>query len=110
MSSGTEILKSFKEEYHPHLLRLPMELQPASTTHGVYSFTKMIPNTLARVEILLRHRALKPKADVDGRPVRNVQPLGVLCACMCWARISFEQSMEEAVRRCYSVINYDPAI
>ena len=63
------IRESFSEEYRPVLSILPFALQPSSTRHGQHSYTKLIGS--ARIEVLLRQRALKPKNTVDGSQIQT---------------------------------------
>lgn len=63
------IRESFSEPYRPTLALLPWCLQPSSSRHGQHSYTKMIGS--ARIEVLLRQRALKPKNKADGSQVQT---------------------------------------
>ena len=80
--SFEEITESFNVEYREVLAILPLALQPTSTRHGQHSFTKAVGK--ARIEILLRQKALKPKNHVDGTQIQTRSlPLGENVQAVC---------------------------
>lgn len=73
--------------------RLPSELYPTTVSHGQHSFT-VSPAGLgaARVEILLRQQAFKPKVNVSGVAVKSKS-------------ISWSSGVAEAWEKCKEFIN-----
>ncbi|CAE7252923.1 unnamed protein product [Symbiodinium natans] len=65
--SDDAILESFMEPYRELIERLPLPLFPRSTRHGLHSYTQ--PIRKAKVEVLLRQKALKPKTNMAGENI-----------------------------------------
>ena len=69
--ASKEVIESFRDEYRPHIMKLPKELQPTSTVHGVHSYTVQVgPEGRGKVEVLLRHQSFKPKIGFKGEVVK----------------------------------------
>ena len=76
LSCSWQVVNSFEDEYKDIIQSLPDELKPQSTTHGKHSFTTSVEG-LGRIEVLLRQRALKPKATPSGKPIKAKSTLNV---------------------------------
>jgi len=62
--SKDSVLESFAVTYQALIKTLPVCMWPTSTKHGEHSYTVWMGS--ARVEVLLRQMAFKPKADING--------------------------------------------
>ena len=91
----SQVLESFKEEYRPLIQKLPSKLYPTSCTHGQHSFT-VSPDGwgAAKVEVLLRHQAFKPKVNASGTQVKS-------------KNISWSAGVMEAWEKCMEFLRQD---
>lgn len=61
-----QVLNSFEESYRALIREMPLQLVPRTDRRGKHSYTVKIGEK-ARVEVLLRQQALKPKSDSCGK-------------------------------------------
>ncbi|CAJ1440800.1 unnamed protein product, partial [Effrenium voratum] len=64
-------LATFDNSYHRELALLPQDAWPQSAKHGRHSYTVKLCDTKARVEVLLRQLAFRPKTDVNGQKIEG---------------------------------------
>ena len=68
-----KIFDSFLPQYKSVLPLLPKDAAPVSSQHGGHSYTIVLADGVSKVEVLLKHRAFKPKKCSKNKPIKTGQ-------------------------------------